>query len=475
MRFREMPWHRDDADPLRRPLMVYTGTAGVLATAAVLLFPAVRFAFHSPPFHVALETAASLTAALAAFLVFGRLRHRPLQTNWTLVYALLLSASVNLILSVGPTVVNTPGADRFALWATTAGRLVAASAFAFAAFAPRQWVAKGKHIGYSVTAGVAVTIGVVALFTSWAVPLMPEAVISDTTALGGPILRAHSSIVLVQLVSMSLFTVAAFGFIRQSERTGDQLMRWLAAGALLAAFSRLHYVMFPSLYGGWVYSGDFLRVGFYALILTGAVGEIRRYWSGLAHAAAVEERRRIARDLHDGLAQELAYIAGETRWLGSHGGDRAQLRSLTAAADRALDESRRAIAALTRADDEPLDVALAQAAEEVADRVGTTVRLELDAAPDVDARTQEALLRIAREAIANAGRHSNADEVLVRLSVNGEVRLHVSDEGDGFDVAHVPSGCFGLVSMRERAEALNAEFLVTSSPGRGTSVEVALP
>jgi signal transduction histidine kinase len=283
------------------------------------------------------------------------------------------------------------------------------------------------------------------------------------------------SIVLIQLLTMLLFTAASFGFIRRSKTTGDELMRWLAAGTLLAAFSRLHYALFPSLYSDWVYTGDFLRVGFYTLILIGAADEIRRYWNGLASAAAAEERRRIARDLHDGLAQELAYIAVQSRWLANHGDDHQTLRNVGAAADRALDESRRAIAALTRADDEPLDVALAQAAEEVADRVNTTVRLDLQEVPPVDADAQEALLRIAREAIANAGRHSGADEVVVRLSSDDCVRLQVTDEGVGFDPATLIHDRFGLISMRERAEALNAELLVTSSPGRGTSVEVALP
>jgi NarL family two-component system sensor histidine kinase LiaS len=130
---------------------------------------------------------------------------------------------------------------------------------------------------------------------------------------------------------------------------------------------------------------------------------------------------------------------------------------------------------LTRDVDVPLDVALAQAAEEVADRVGTDVRLELDTGAVVDAATREGLIRIAREAIANAGRHSHADEVVVHLSVNGQIRLRVADDGDGFDVDSVRPDRYGLVSMRERAKALNAEFEVTSSPGRGTSVEVALP
>ena len=475
MRPRTVSRPRHDADPLRQKLMVITAAAGALATGAVLAFPAVQFAYRSPGFHIALETAAGLIAALAAFLFFGRLKHNRRQGNWALVYALSLSSAVNLALSAVPAIIDSAAAGEFFSWAAVGGRLVAAASFVFAAYAPTDWLTKGDHIGSTVVAGVIVTIGSICLMTAAAFGSFPEPVVTEILNTGRPALEALPSVVMLQLLTMLLFTAAAFGFIRRSERTGDELMRWLAAGALLAAFSRLHYALFPSLYADWVYTGDFLRVGFYTLILIGAAGEIRRYWGGLASAAAADERRRIARDLHDGLAQELAYITAQARWLGNHADDPDALRNVRAAADRALDESRRAIAALTRADDEPLDVALAQAAEEVADRVNTTVRLDLQEVPAIDPGAQEAILRIAREAIANAGRHSGAEEVVVRLSANGSVRLEVRDEGVGFDADRLTPDRFGLISMRERAEALNAQFLLTSSPGRGTSVEVALP
>jgi signal transduction histidine kinase len=304
-------------------------------------------------------------------------------------------------------------------------------------------------------------------------PNLPGAVAIGSPA-GPALLKAHPAVLVAQLLSLVLFAIAAAGFARRARATGDVLMRWLGAGALAAAFSRLHYALYPSLYTEWVYTGDFLRMGFHALLLAGAVGEIRRYWLGLADAAALAERRRLARDLHDGVAQELAFIVAQARHLGAQHHDDEAVRVLTSAADRALDESRRAIAALTHELDQPFDRVLEQAAEEVAQRVGVNVELDIERDVDLPSETREALVRIAREAITNAGRHSQSDSVAVRLSANGRIRLEVSDHGVGFDPTNTDPLRFGLISMRERAEALNAEFEVTSSPGRGTTVEVLL-
>lgn len=462
-----------DADPLRPRLVILTAVVGLLATWAVVVSPSVRPAYFSPHFHVALETAAGLIALLAAFLFFGRLREHRLQSNWALVYALALSSLINFGFGVVPAVVGSAAAGEFSVWATSLGRVTSAVAFVVAAFSSAKWAHRRRHIGWIVVVAPIATAALIGATVYQLLPHLPAGLTDGTATTALP--DMHPFIMFVQVSGLALYTAAAAGFIRRSERTGDELMRWLAAGSVLAALSRLHYMLYPSMHAGWVYSGDLLRLGFYGLLLVGAVGEIRRYWTRMAQAAADEERRRIARDLHDGLAQELAFISAQTRWLRLHdraGGETAI--ALQAAADRALDESRRAISALTREDDEPLPVALAQAAEEVGDRVGARVFLDLD--PDVDLRpdVREGVIRIAREAIANAGRHSGSDSVTVRLSANGRVRLQVIDNGAGFDTSTAPPNRFGLVSMRERAEALNAEFSVTSSPGRGTSVEVAL-
>jgi signal transduction histidine kinase len=94
------------------------------------------------------------------------------------------------------------------------------------------------------------------------------------------------------------------------------------------------------------------------------------------------------------------------------------------------------------------------------------------------AARREALIRIVREAVSNAGRHGRAGRVDVELGANGGTacRLRIVDDGTGFDPGLVePGRGFGLVSMRERAEALGGRFRLVSSPGAGTEIEVVLP
>jgi signal transduction histidine kinase len=286
------------------------------------------------------------------------------------------------------------------------------------------------------------------------------------------LLEASVGIVVVQAAGILLYAVAAIGFTRRAEAAADDFMLFLAVGAILGAIARWNYLLYPSLYSPWVYTGDAFRLASYALLWFGAAREIGSYWRSRAEKAVLEERRRLARDLHDGVAQELGFIATRAQELAASRDGEAQ--RIAAAAERGLDEARRAIAALTRAVDEPLDVALAQAAEEVAGRAGARVRLSLDPAADVPATTREALLRIVREAVTNATRHGGAGSISVELTNGDGLSLRIADDGVGFDPKR-PSVGFGLISMRDRARALGGELRVVSSPGHGTEVEVVLP
>jgi signal transduction histidine kinase len=207
----------------------------------------------------------------------------------------------------------------------------------------------------------------------------------------------------------------------------------------------------------------------------GAGREIAAWQDELVEAAATGERRRIARELHDGLAQELAFIVGQTRSLVEQTGEAGPFANISAAAERALDESRTAIAALSRNADEPLDLALAQAAEDVAGRTGTQVHFDLEREVKVAPEVREDLARIVREAVSNATRHGSARVVKVALSNTGAIRVRIEDDGVGFDPAAPRRRGFGLTSMAERAEARGGTVSVDSSPGGGTVVQVVLP
>jgi signal transduction histidine kinase len=101
--------------------------------------------------------------------------------------------------------------------------------------------------------------------------------------------------------------------------------------------------------------------------------------------------------------------------------------------------------------------------------------LELSRGVHVDGDTREALVRIACEAVANAARHGRARVVRVVLEQGVHVHFRIVDDGIGFEPAAPHAGRFGLISMRERAEAVGGSLRVHSAPGAGTAVEVELP
>ncbi len=465
------------ADLMRRPSnpILTAAFVSAAATAAVVFVPALRFAYRGPELHIALETAAALIGLLAAYLVFGRFRRSGRLDDFMLCYSLSLLAFSNLFFAVLPAL-SSSGADRFGTWARLIGQLLGAVLFAAASVAPQRRLRLSRtHTAVAALSLPVVLAGVAIVVASLGtrLPTGVELILSPEDA-ARPRLEGNVSLLAAQLAGMALYCFAAVGFARRARATGDELLKWLAVGALFGAFARLNYFLYPSLYTDYVYSGDFFRLAFYVAILAAATREISSYWETLSRTAVLEERRRLARDLHDGLAQELAFIGRNLRRLDEE--DEAVARA-TAGAARALSESRRAIAALTKPLDEPLEVALAEAARETADREGTLLDLVLTPGIELDYPRRDALIRIACEATANAARHGGARIVRVELvDRRRRVRLRVSDDGSGFNptaVARLGEG-FGLTSMRERAHAVGGSFDVESKPGSGTMVEVVL-
>jgi len=205
-------------------------------------------------------------------------------------------------------------------------------------------------------------------------------------------------------------------------------------------------------------------------LITFTVQHQRRGEIGAIH----DERRRIARDLHDGLAQELAYIHMEASRLAAlHPEGRAG--RIVVAAQRALEESRGAITAL-RGEEESFAGELSAVAHGIADRSGAQLSVEVEPGVEVRSDRRDALMRIMREAVSNGVRHGHATQLKLEVSGADGVRMAVRDNGVGFAPGGARRrGSFGLTSMRERAQALGGDLTVESAPGEGTLVEVTLP
>ena len=465
-----------------RSLTIAVADVGGAVTVAVMFLPFLHFAYRSPPLHATFETAAAMSALLAAYLVLGRYRHSAHVESLLLFAALAILATSNFFFSAMPWALLSDGSMRFSTWTTLTGSLVGAGVLVAAAFAPRRRLA---HRARALTlTGVAIVaffvwLAIVVAFLEARLPLGIDPQLSPPPA-GPPWPVGAGSVLVAQFIGAILFAAASVGFTRRAGRTKDEFLTWLASSAALAAFARLNYSLFPSLYSEWVFVGDALRLSSYVLILVGAAREIGRYQKREAEAAVLEERRRIARDMHDGMAQELAFIATQGSALRRRHellSQAPELEYVAAAAERALDESRRAIAALTHPVDEPFDVVLVQTVEEIAERVGARARLLVDPGIRVPPETREALLRIVREAVTNASRHGCANVVTVELANGAGIRLRIADDGRGFDPTRVAAAGrgFGLQTMRERAGAVGGELRIWSRPRAGTQIEVILP
>jgi signal transduction histidine kinase len=297
-------------------------------------------------------------------------------------------------------------------------------------------------------------------------------------AAGSTLTDAHPLPSYVQIGIALLAACAAIVLARHSARTDDGLEESLAAGVAVLAVAHFNYFLVPSMSSDQLYAGDMLKLGAFLLILYGCVIEFRTLQRALVQRVAVGERRRMARDMHDGLAQELAFIASHSQRLHHTGEDATTVAHLQSAAERALHDSRTTIAVLTAPEDVPLDRLIVRTVESFRSRFGVEVELDLDPEVVVGAEDRNALLRILHEALINAVRHGSAQQILVRLGdSNGSPSLRIADNGSGFDVPGAVSAGrgLGLTSMQERAGILGGSLSIVSTPGTGTVVEVGLP
>ena len=443
----------------------------VVLTATVAGLRSLSYAYEAPGLQVVLNTADAVIALVVAYLVHGRYRQHGRVRDLLLTSGLVVIAVANLPVTAVAQALSVDDREQYH-WLALLVRTLAAVLFAAAAVTPRT-ARVDRRAGRRAVLGSAVVgcwLAAIALLMADRLPsTLPEDL---PRAAGGPLLVGHPALVALQAVAMLLFAAAALAFHRAARRERDEFLLWVAAATALAAGARLNYLLFPSLYSDYLYTGDLLRLGFYLLLLVGAAREIRSYWSGRLAAAVARGRRDAVREVEEvvlSALQNVADRAGTART--SHAETDSQ--QVVRAVREALAVTQGLLSDV-RGDggeallEEPFDVRLRDAVEAIAARRGARVDVRVLPGADLPAHAED-LISICCAAVRGAVLHGAAQSVVVTVA-EAPLRIVVTD--DGVAVEATPDRETSLRWIRSRAAERGGAVSLSSPGGQGTTLTV---
>jgi signal transduction histidine kinase len=437
---------------------------GLLGATLALFatYPGLRPTFELPQVRLVLDTMVALAAVLVAVLAGVRFSVDGRRLDWLLCAGFSLAAGSTFCFGIAPVLGGQP-LHRREQWAWIAGGLLAGALIAAAAFARRRTIARRREL-MELLLVVPAALFLIWVFVDSFGGALPS--LSSSDRIQPPLLTA--ALAVRALVSL----VAVVGFGLRYRARGNDLDRWLALGATLSLFADLHYVFTPLVSNHFVSTGDFLRLVAYAVLLVGVWRAIRYAEFGRAVA---EERARVAREIHDGLAQYLFAISTHATMLESGADPEQTLPQLKQAAAAAQQEARFAILALSSASGTaPFDAALRRYVDFLTADGQLAVDLEIDENVRLAPDEQIEVFRIVQEGLANARKHAGAQSADVKIEMRGDERVvTIVDDGAGFDDDTVATGQ-GLRNMKARSASIGGGFRLRSEPGRGTALEVVL-
>jgi signal transduction histidine kinase len=206
--------------------------------------------------------------------------------------------------------------------------------------------------------------------------------------------------------------------------------------------------------------------------------EILELEQTLKKLAVVEERNRLARDIHDGLGASLSGVIIQAEYLLtlSKGNDKLEpeVRELKVGAEEAIDEVRRAVSMMR--DDFVLVPQLENMCTTFTARHRVPVDIVFEGEPAPLSEEQElAIFRILQECLTNIAKHAEAKQVRVKVQFAPDVlAMDIVDDGRGFDPARTPRNHYGLIHLKERARKAHGEIAIESQPGAGTRVRLTI-
>ena len=441
--------------------------SGLLAASLALLltYPALRTQYDRPLLLLVLETTMALAGVLVALLAGARFSVTGLRTDLLLAAGFLIWSLSTVAFAIVPAL-DGGSLDRADAWAALAGGIAGQALIAIAPFVGGRSRFRDRALRDTVL------VAAVALAAAWLLLRAHGGALPALTASPG-VTGAPSGLASALAVQALLDLLAVVGWGRRLARTGDDLAQWLALGFTLQLFAALHLVFTPPLGTTYVAAGEYLRVLAFSLMLVGAWRAIRSAELGRAIA---EERARVAREIHDGLAQYLFAVSTHAQMLEAGTPVDEVGPQLKEAAALAQQEARFAILALSSASGTaPFDSALRRYVEFLTADGELAVDLEIDPVIRLAPDEQIEIFRIVQEGLGNVRRHANATraEVVIGRRPSGERFIAISDDGEGFP-PQAPAGGQGLRNMRDRASSIDGGFSVRSTPGLGTALEVVL-
>jgi signal transduction histidine kinase len=416
--------------------------------------------YEVPKARLALDTAVAVCATIVAILASVRFRVEGRLLDALLGAGFLTVGLGTLAFSVVPSFGSREPSPSES-WAGICAQLIAALLVAVAPFVHRRVGSRPLLLAASAL-GVGAALAICGVVVD-AVGPTHRLELGDQRTF-------PPTIAFAALAFLGVVAVVGFG-LRYRAHLRD-LDSWLALALTLTLFANLHYVLTPVLSSRYVLEGDFLRLLSYTVLLVGV-------WRAISEAefgrAVADERARVAREIHDGLAQYLFALSTHVSMLESGAVLGDLLPRMKEATASAQQEARFAVLALSSASGTaPFDAALRRYVDFLTADGNLDVELEIDPAVSLAPDEQIEIFRIVQEGLANARRHAGARAAVVTIGRRGGRRIvRVEDNGRGFDGDENPAGQ-GLQNMRRRAAAIEGGFRLSTAPGRGTALEVTL-
>jgi signal transduction histidine kinase len=322
-----------------------------------------------------------------------------------------------------------------------------------------------------------------------------QALLARTTDL--VILPGVTVVALGMVVATITGLVAAVVLYRITwARGGPASDAFTAVGLVILAVAEVQHALWPSVYSGLVTASDIMRLAAYIVLAAGVIADqrsdlraLRSAYTALdrmrtteAERAILEERSRLAREIHDGLAQHLWFAKLKMERLAStlSEEDRPLAAEVSQALDTAIVEAREALVTMRSGAEQDMAFSdmLARTVDDFGDRSGLRVAATTSTTvpTSLPPRIRVEVLRVISEALTNVRKHADATMVRVSADVQeGDLVISVTDNGRGFDIDAVNGQGLGLQGMQERARLVGGTLVIISEPSGGTTIELRAP